>query len=736
MIGFSQFGNNAAASGTIVVNVTVNKGDTVVVLILANNITGALTVSNVTDSGGSSYAQRTSVANTNSAQAFLWSSGPSAAKASTTVSVQMSGTYTETSVVVLTYTGVGALGAVSTNTATLNSPTITATVSAASSWAVGGLGSAANVTYTSNTGNLRAQEASGLLAAIAGVDNTGGATSDVLTVNAGVSNIFAAVALELQEATVDTWWEPVVQRPLGRARYPVVSGTVLVGGGPEAVHMDCLHPQDVQPQRNWAFRAAAMAVALAAASGIAPIDPNLLTKKEAPHVEIFRQPEYPDADIRMRDGKWKGYHAALVSSGMASIDANLLMQQETVRIDKFKPDYPDIITVLPKRSVALLDQRVIDPNLLTQKESTSEDRWDQTYPDWNARKYPEAAYIASGLTFVPNFITPETILLDKWWQPDSQPTYIQHRTPELASPFLVPNAVAENITVDKWFEPASQPTYLPKRSAALLGQIVTDARLLTQAELTSVDKWGPYYPHWLARVSPAPALISSGSVGPVTTIFSGEVVTLDKWWQPASQLTRLASRDAVLYQFLIDPNLLTQAEAVTLDRFRADYPDYLNRISQLPMLSSAGEFFVAPLGERITIDKWLADYPNQLARIYVQPASGSPLPIPEFISLDKWYVEHPGPVRIPPRIPGIVLIDPNLLKQPEQVLLSKFEPRYPVWIWRTPNYSVWVCSGAVFQYPFPSAVVYASVTAVASVVPCVLSSASVLHQIKGVASVL
>lgn len=197
---FSNFGTGAAASGSIPVTVTINKGDTVVVLILCNNATGALTVSGVTDngaSGGSIYAQRTNIANTNSCQAFLWSTLAGAAKAATSLSVAMSGTYTEVCVVVLTYIGAGALGSVSTNTGTLNSPTIIATVGSATSWAVGGLGSAANVTYTSNTGNLRAQEDSGLLDAMVGVDNTGGASSDTLTVNAGVSNIFAAVAIEL-----------------------------------------------------------------------------------------------------------------------------------------------------------------------------------------------------------------------------------------------------------------------------------------------------------------------------------------------------------------------------------------------------------------------------------------------------------------------------------------------------------------------------------------------------------
>lgn len=196
-IAFSRSGVAAAASGSIPVTVTVSAGDTAVVLILCNNTLGALTVNTVVDSGGSAYTQQTNIANGNTVQAFLWSTSASAAKASTSVTVTMSGTYTETAVVVLTYTGVGGLGATTTNTGTLSAPTITATVGSTMSWAVGGLGSAANVTYTQNSGNLRDQESSGLLDTICGVDDNGGASSDVLAVNAGIANVFAAVALEL-----------------------------------------------------------------------------------------------------------------------------------------------------------------------------------------------------------------------------------------------------------------------------------------------------------------------------------------------------------------------------------------------------------------------------------------------------------------------------------------------------------------------------------------------------------
>ena len=188
-IAFSHFGSNAATSGSVAATVTINAGDTVVVLIMCD-ASNARTVSTVVDSSGTNtYAQKVNLTNSNSCQAFLWGS-LNVGSSATSVTVTMSGTYLNLDVVVLTYTGVGTNGFGSTNTASgaaAGSQTVTLTTQDANNFIVGGfMGHNTTGTWTFSIagGNLRTQKA-----ATNGSNFDGVGGVDELIVSAGLGTI-------------------------------------------------------------------------------------------------------------------------------------------------------------------------------------------------------------------------------------------------------------------------------------------------------------------------------------------------------------------------------------------------------------------------------------------------------------------------------------------------------------------------------------------------------------------
>jgi len=195
-IAFSHSGSATATSGSIAVTVTINPRDTVVVLILADSATQR-TVTSVTDTGGSVYTQQAISTFNTPLLAYLWSTKASQAAASTSVTVTLSGTYTEAEVVVLTYTGAVGIGrsTIANGTATTTPSIVGNIANIPSNWLVGGIGSLSTTALVASVGNLRAQQV-GAASIIGGVDNTAGVATDTLTVTSA-SAIFVAVALEL-----------------------------------------------------------------------------------------------------------------------------------------------------------------------------------------------------------------------------------------------------------------------------------------------------------------------------------------------------------------------------------------------------------------------------------------------------------------------------------------------------------------------------------------------------------
>ena len=255
------------------------------------------------------------------------------------------------------------------------------------------------------------------------------------------------------------------------------------------------------------------------------IDTKALTLQEIVHVEAWMQPpQYPAAfeTLYGRSTSRLNYYPALYASGMAPIDEKQLATPETVRIDKFAPDYPSIIVVQPARSVALLSQVVIDAKALTITEPVTIDRFGPDYPSWNARRFPEATYVASGSFYVLPVVG-ETPGVDKWAQPTNQPVRLPARSPQLGQSVIDPKALTQPkaVTLDQWFQPASEPARLRPRAAH--GQTIIDPRILTQPEQITLDKFQPVYPNWLTHVPNIATLVASGEYFTQVVVFLNNV---------------------------------------------------------------------------------------------------------------------------------------------------------------------------------------------------------------------
>ncbi len=184
-------GNSSASASSLVITIATTGGHTAVVTSMADN----LTITSITDSGGSTYAQRASIAN-GFTRSEIWSTGAGAAVASTSITVN----YSAAGIVrasAADYSGVQGLGTTGTNTGTSTTPTISLTTQDANNAVAAGFASALFV-QTQNTGSLRDAQ----LDREALVDNCAASPSSVTdAVSISSSQAWAATALELRSTT-------------------------------------------------------------------------------------------------------------------------------------------------------------------------------------------------------------------------------------------------------------------------------------------------------------------------------------------------------------------------------------------------------------------------------------------------------------------------------------------------------------------------------------------------------
>lgn len=125
--------------------------------------------------------------------------------------------------------------------------------------------------------------------------------------------------------------------------------------------------------------------------------------------------------------------------------------------------------------------------------------------------------------------TIETVTLDKWFQPLTQPLrkVVRPITPAVAAPVLTP----ENVSLDKWYQPLPQPVRAKVRTISPAG---VGGPILSLADIT-LDRWVPALSQPLRTRAPS---ILPAAAAPVLPPLAPQTVTVDEWFQPLPQPTR------------------------------------------------------------------------------------------------------------------------------------------------------------------------------------------------------
>lgn len=204
----STAGHHVAAGKTtagtsVTATVTVVAGQTVAVaVIFPNNIT----VSSITDTGGSSYTLAAAVNNGTGLRTELWSTGAGAALASTSVTIHVSSS-SVFAYAIDQYSGVAALGTNTTATGNGTAQNISLTTQDANNFVVAGVGvqSGATTESWSATGgtNLRASGSNTSVGASQALADETAATASTITLTTNVTtgDPWAAAALELRSTS-------------------------------------------------------------------------------------------------------------------------------------------------------------------------------------------------------------------------------------------------------------------------------------------------------------------------------------------------------------------------------------------------------------------------------------------------------------------------------------------------------------------------------------------------------
>ena len=371
------------------------------------------------------------------------------------------------------------------------------------------------------------------------------------------------------------------------------------------------------------------------------------------------------------------------------------VRRKTLPLDQFVTDLDPVVSfgwMAPlsepaRRKVAApWTQYAIDPYALTQPETTTLDRYWHNFSRPTQRK-PQApvGFIASG----------QPDISFDWFEPLSEP--VRRKVPAAPSQFAYAPEFTGNevVTLDKWFQPFSVPVL--RKGFAPWTQFAVDPKALTQPETTTVDRyWHNFSRPVLRPVRPPVGFIAFGQTDlafdwfrpfpdPVrrkpfineggeflTPSFSGtEVVTLDKWFQPLSVPVRPLVR-APWTQQVVDPFILTQPEATTVDRYWQNFSTPVRRKPQ----AAEGQFAFNTT-EIVTLDKWFRPLSEPVRR-KPQAAEGRIAYAPEYtgtevVTVDKWFQPLSVPVRPPARVAHTQFtIDPYALTQPEVTTVDRW----------------------------------------------------------------
>lgn len=211
----------------------------------------------------------------------------------------------------------------------------------------------------------------------------------------------------------------------------------------------------------------------------------------------------------------------LTRTGWYTIDATQLLAEEATLLSKWLPTYPDILLPAPPREPGWY---VVDADLLTTPNPPPPP--DQWYPQYNAVIALE--YLHPGVTIV-GVLKQEEATIDKWigeW-----PDFARGRQ----------QLVAEGLVVvdPQWDAPEQElfrewaPTY-PDLHLVGPQPLVAEGTFVTDVGVAEVPvaQWRPDYPDLLL---PQHQTGEGWIVIDAQQLTEHETITVDKWWQPASE---------------------------------------------------------------------------------------------------------------------------------------------------------------------------------------------------------
>lgn len=330
-------------------------------------------------------------------------------------------------------------------------------------------------------------------------------------------------------------------------------------------------------------------------------------------------------------------------------------------------------------------------------EATTADRWFVPLSE-PVRVRPPLPTAAQQFSVIDAAFTPpaETIEADKWFVPWTDPPayLVKLGLSAAAQQYAVVDSESltqpETVTVDRWLLPLSEPSaFLQPRGLGVESQpsATIDTEILTQPETVFVDKWFAYLSE---PPPPKPGLAAEQQIawaGP--SVVPVETIVPADWFVPLSEPTLpKASLGAESQQaFTIDPDGLTQPEAVTVDRWLISLSEPAAYL-KLRGLEAALQrpFTIDPViltqREAVTVDRWLVPL-SEPVRVAV-PLVPEGFFTPEFdengqqeqIFADKWFVLWREP---PPPLAGLhasqqqfSVTDPEGLTQPESVTVDRW----------------------------------------------------------------
>lgn len=334
--------------------------------------------------------------------------------------------------------------------------------------------------------------------------------------------------------------------------------------------------------------------------------------------------------------KWEGkfpsqvYGIEFLEQQWLYTDPARLLDAEFPYVDKWLANYPDMIIPRPEPVETWYSQ---DPHRMLDAEFPSVDKWLASYPDLIIRpEFLEAPWV---FTDNKDFATAETITLDKWLSKYPDEVYgIKFQEQQWFFPDPARLLDAEFPSVDKWL--AKYDDFIFPLRQPVEEWYAQDPTRMLDAEFPSIDKWLAKYPDQLFTLKGLEEhqfhFLVEGDL---------RIVPLVQALYPDYLLVR----PPVEEWFTIDPRSLLQAEYPFVDKWKALYPDIVERHKGL----EGFDFFMLDLGD-LRVARFGAVYPDLLIPYPYMDMTHYTIVaqnfIAETVTVDKWFQPASQPYEV------------------------------------------------------------------------------------------